>query len=69
MEKIFIAYSASATDHNYCMGLLTVDENADLLDPNSWVKSDAQSSRHVKSTHNMDQATIVSLNQKMIQKI
>lgn len=39
--KIFIAYSASATDHNYCMGLLTVDENADLLDPNSWVKSDA----------------------------
>ena len=31
----------AATDHNYCMGLLTVDENADLLDPNSWVKSDA----------------------------
>ena len=39
--KIFIAYSASATDHNYCMGLLTADENADLLDPKSWVKSDA----------------------------
>ena len=38
--KIFIAYSASATNHHYCMGLLTADENADLLDPASWVKSE-----------------------------
>lgn len=38
--KIFIGYSASATDHHYCMGLLTADENHDLLDPKSWVKSD-----------------------------
>jgi GH43 family beta-xylosidase len=37
--KIFMAYSASGTDHNYCMGLLTADENADLLDPVSWTKS------------------------------
>jgi GH43 family beta-xylosidase len=37
--KIFISYSASATDHNYAMGLLWADENADLLDPASWTKS------------------------------
>jgi GH43 family beta-xylosidase len=37
--RIFISYSASATDHNYCMGLLYADESADLLDPDSWVKS------------------------------
>src|SRR5690606_14110099 len=37
--KIFITYSASATDENYCMGLLTADENSDFLDPASWEKS------------------------------
>ncbi|WP_229498955.1 glycoside hydrolase family 43 protein [Pseudoduganella ginsengisoli] len=37
--KIFISYSASATDENYAMGLLWADENADLLDPASWNKS------------------------------
>lgn len=37
--KIFISYSASATDENYAMGLLWADENADLLDPKSWTKS------------------------------
>ncbi|MFC5450123.1 glycoside hydrolase family 43 protein [Paenibacillus aestuarii] len=37
--RIFITYSASATDHHYCMGLLTADENANLLDPRSWNKS------------------------------
>lgn len=37
--KIFISYSASATDHNYCMGLLSASETSDLLDPNSWIKS------------------------------
>ncbi|WP_046176109.1 glycoside hydrolase family 43 protein [Domibacillus indicus] len=37
--KIFITYSASATDENYAMGLLTADENADLLDAASWEKS------------------------------
>lgn len=37
--KIFLTYSASATDENYCMGMLTADENSDLLDLSSWVKS------------------------------
>lgn len=37
--KIFISYSASATDANYCMGLLTASENSDLLNPDSWVKT------------------------------
>lgn len=37
--KVFITYSASATDENYCMGMLTADENSNLLDSNSWVKS------------------------------
>jgi GH43 family beta-xylosidase len=37
--RVFITYSASATDHNYCLGLLWADENADLLDAASWKKS------------------------------
>ncbi|HEX7800198.1 MAG TPA: family 43 glycosylhydrolase, partial [Asticcacaulis sp.] len=37
--RVFITYSASATDENYCMGLLTADENADLMDPKAWAKS------------------------------
>ncbi|MGW0561329.1 glycoside hydrolase family 43 protein [Streptomyces sp. NPDC003016] len=37
--RIFMTYSASATDANYCMGLLTADEDADLLAPGAWVKS------------------------------
>lgn len=37
--RIFISYSASATDENYAMGILWADENADLLDPASWQKS------------------------------
>ncbi len=37
--KIFISYSASATDSNYCMGLLTAEDTSDLLDPDSWTKS------------------------------
>ena len=37
---IFMTYSASATDENYAMGLLWADENADLLDPASWTKSE-----------------------------
>ncbi|MFZ6817939.1 family 43 glycosylhydrolase [Undibacterium sp. Ji22W] len=37
--KVFISYSASATDENYAMGLLWADEDADLLDPTSWTKS------------------------------
>jgi GH43 family beta-xylosidase len=37
--KIFVTYSASATDHNYAMGLLVADEDSDLTDPKSWTKS------------------------------
>ena len=37
--RVFMTYSASAIDANYSLGLLTADENADLLDPRSWVKS------------------------------
>jgi GH43 family beta-xylosidase len=37
--KIFITYSASATDANYAMGMLTADDSSDLLDPASWSKS------------------------------
>ncbi len=37
--RVFVSYSASATDENYCMGLLHADENADLLNPASWTKS------------------------------
>lgn len=38
--KIFISYSASATDYNYCMGVLIADENSDLLNKDSWYKSE-----------------------------
>ena len=37
--RVFITYSASATDFNYAMGLLTASDTSDLLDPDSWVKS------------------------------
>jgi len=37
--RIFITYSASATDSNYCMGLLTASDTSNLLDPNSWRKT------------------------------
>ncbi|WP_163580217.1 family 43 glycosylhydrolase [Gracilibacillus saliphilus] len=37
-EKIFIAFSASATDENYAMGLLHADVDSDLLDPKAWTK-------------------------------
>ncbi|WEG11089.1 glycoside hydrolase family 43 protein [Pullulanibacillus sp. KACC 23026] len=37
--KLFITYSASATDHHYCMGMLSADESSPLLDPASWTKS------------------------------
>lgn len=37
--KVFITYSGSATGVEYCMGMLTADEDADLLDPEVWTKS------------------------------
>lgn len=38
-DKLFISYSASATDENYCMGLLWIDLNADPQNPANWHKS------------------------------
>jgi GH43 family beta-xylosidase len=37
--RFFLTYSAAGTGAEYCLGLLTADENADLLDPKSWQKS------------------------------
>ncbi|WP_395400800.1 family 43 glycosylhydrolase [Arthrobacter sp. UC242_113] len=37
--RIFVTFSASATDANYCMGLLTADAGADLLNAASWTKT------------------------------
>lgn len=36
--KIYMTYSASETGVAYCMGMLTADEDSDLLDPLSWKK-------------------------------
>ncbi|MCJ2187186.1 glycoside hydrolase family 43 protein [Novosphingobium beihaiensis] len=37
--KLFITYSASATDARYCLGLLTADADANIMDPRVWTKS------------------------------
>ncbi|HUQ56410.1 family 43 glycosylhydrolase [Lentzea sp.] len=37
--KIFLTYSASATDANYCLGMLTAPASADPLNAASWTKS------------------------------
>ncbi|MRV76205.1 family 43 glycosylhydrolase [Duganella sp. FT92W] len=37
--RVFLTYSASATDANYCLGMVTADQDADLLNPASWRKS------------------------------
>jgi GH43 family beta-xylosidase len=36
--KVFMTYSASATDANYCLGMLTASSTADLTSPASWTK-------------------------------
>ncbi|MDE7283490.1 MAG: family 43 glycosylhydrolase [Lachnospiraceae bacterium] len=36
--RIFLTYSASATGECYCMGMLSIDENENLLDPRAWKK-------------------------------
>ena len=36
--RICMTYSASATGAEYCMGLLSAEEDSDLLDPASWTK-------------------------------
>ncbi|WP_433003792.1 family 43 glycosylhydrolase [Kribbella sp. CA-294648] len=37
--KLFLTYSASATDANYCLGMLTASATADPLNAASWTKS------------------------------
>ncbi|WP_083661025.1 family 43 glycosylhydrolase [Actinophytocola xanthii] len=37
--RVFLTYSASATDANYCLGMLTASASADLLNAGSWTKS------------------------------
>ncbi len=36
--KIYVSYSASKTDHNYCLGLLEIDTDKNLLNPKHWKK-------------------------------
>ena len=36
--RIFVTYSASATGACYCMGMLSIGEDEDLLDPRAWKK-------------------------------
>lgn len=36
--RIFVTYSASDTGSNYCMGMLSVAESEDILDPEKWSK-------------------------------
>ena len=37
-DKIYITYSASATGECYCMGMLSIEADEDLLDKNAWKK-------------------------------
>ncbi|WP_320784446.1 family 43 glycosylhydrolase [Streptomyces sp. CRN 30] len=37
--KVFLTFSASATDANYCVGLLTASASANLLNAASWTKT------------------------------
>lgn len=36
--KIFLTYSASDTGIAYCIGMMSIDENDDILDPRRWQK-------------------------------
>ncbi|MCH7409227.1 family 43 glycosylhydrolase [Belliella sp. DSM 111904] len=37
--KIFVTYSASATNENYCLGMMWIDEDKDIMDIANWHKS------------------------------
>ncbi len=37
--RLFLTYSASATDARYCMGMLSVRDDVDIMDPARWTKS------------------------------
>ena len=36
--RIYLTYSASETGIHYCMGMLTISEEEDILDPRAWQK-------------------------------
>jgi GH43 family beta-xylosidase len=38
-DRVFVAFSASATDASYCIGLLSAPADANLLDRKAWTKS------------------------------
>ena len=37
--RLFLTYSASATDDRYCLGMLPCRDDADIMDPANWTKS------------------------------
>lgn len=37
-KKIFVTISGALVDATYCVGLLSIDHDADLLDPDNWTK-------------------------------
>lgn len=37
-HKLYLTYSASDTGVNYCIGMLSINEDKNLLDPSNWVK-------------------------------
>ncbi|MDN3669476.1 family 43 glycosylhydrolase [Echinicola jeungdonensis] len=37
-DKVFAAFSAATVDEAYCVSILYADKDADLLDPNNWIK-------------------------------
>ncbi len=37
-NKLFLTFSSAATDATYCVGLLTIENGADMLNPANWVK-------------------------------
>lgn len=38
-KKLFLTYSSALVDATYCVGLLTAEPGADLLNPESWTKN------------------------------
>ena len=39
--RIYVAFSAAATGDMYCMGMMSADENAELMEVTNWTKSKA----------------------------
>jgi len=37
--RLFMTYSASATDDRYCLGMLSAPADSDIMDPANWTKS------------------------------